>query len=58
MIYKIPCRNCDLLYVGETDRPLRTKVKEHCKEVGEYYRSIHQSRKDKGGKHLQHICNH
>jgi len=33
VIYKIPCKNCERACVGETGRPLGTRVKEHCKEV-------------------------
>ena len=34
MLYKIPCQNCEHVYVGETGRPLGARVKEHHKEVG------------------------
>jgi len=33
VVYKIPCKNCERIYVGETERPLGTRVKEHRKEV-------------------------
>ena len=33
MIYKIPCRNCERVYIGEIGTPLGTRVKEHSKEV-------------------------
>ena len=33
VVYKIPCKNCERVYVGETGRPLGTRVKEHRKEV-------------------------
>ena len=33
MVCKIPCKNCERVYVGETGRPLRARVKEHRKEV-------------------------
>jgi len=33
MVYKIPCKNCECVYVGETGRPLAARVKEHHKEV-------------------------
>jgi len=32
VVYKIPCTNCDLSYIGETGRPLEIRVK-HRKEV-------------------------
>ena len=28
-VYKIPCSNCDKVYVGETGRHLKCRVKEH-----------------------------
>jgi len=33
VVYKIPCKNCERVYVGETGRPLGARVKEHRKEV-------------------------
>jgi len=33
MVYNIPCKNCERVYVGETERPLGARVKEHRKEV-------------------------
>ena len=33
VIKKIQCNNCEHVCVGETGRLLRTRVKEHCKEV-------------------------
>ena len=33
MVYEIPCRNCQHIYISKTGRPLTTRVKEHCKEV-------------------------
>ena len=36
VVYKIPAvpyKNCERVYVGETGRPLETRVKEHRKEV-------------------------
>ena len=29
LIYKIPCKNCDNFYVGETGRSLSTRLHEH-----------------------------
>jgi len=29
VIYKIACNNCDVTYVGQTKRQLRTRIKEH-----------------------------
>jgi len=33
VVYKIPCKNCEHVYVGETGRPLGVRIKEHHKEV-------------------------
>jgi len=33
VVYKIPCKNCERVYVGQTGRPLGARVKEHRKEV-------------------------
>ena len=35
LVYKIPCRDCDAVYVGETGRSLSTRKKEHVKAVKE-----------------------
>ncbi|XP_072033096.1 uncharacterized protein [Amphiura filiformis] len=32
-VYKIPCLNCDLSYIGETGRKFGTRLEEHRKEV-------------------------
>ena len=29
IIYKVPCKNCDLVYIGETARDRNTRMKEH-----------------------------
>ena len=34
-VYKIPCLNCDSVYIGETGREFNTRLKEHRKEVEE-----------------------
>jgi len=33
VVYKIPCKNCERVYVGETGRPLGVRIKEHRKKV-------------------------
>jgi len=33
VVYKIPCKNCERVCIGETGRPLGARVKEHRKEV-------------------------
>ena len=32
-VYKIPCKSCDSVYIGETGRSFGTRMKEHRKEV-------------------------
>ena len=29
VVYKIPCRDCDAVYIGETGRSLKTRKREH-----------------------------
>ena len=29
MVYSIPCKTCPAMYIGQTGRPLETRVKEH-----------------------------
>jgi hypothetical protein len=38
-VYKIGCRNCDSVYIGETGRKLGTRVAEHQKDVEEHTNS-------------------
>ena len=33
ILYKIRCRSCDSVYVGQTPRALKTRVKEHAKAI-------------------------
>ena len=35
LVYEIPCRDCDAVYVAETGRRLSTRKKEHVKAVKE-----------------------
>ena len=32
-MYKIKCKDCDCVYVGQTSRALKTRVKEHAKAI-------------------------
>ena len=32
-VYKIKCKDCDCVYVGQTSRALKTRVKEHAKAI-------------------------
>ena len=33
IVYKIKCKDCDCIYVGQTSRALKTRVKEHVKAI-------------------------
>ena len=33
MVYKIPCNQCEKVYIGETGRQLGTRITEHKKEA-------------------------
>ena len=33
VVYRIPCHNCDQVYIGETGRPLKVRMEEHHKEA-------------------------
>ena len=50
IVYKIPCKSCDKVYVGETGRKFGTRLKEHQKDVeanqkGAYTRSTKKESK-------------
>ena len=34
VVYQIPCADCDHVYIGETGRPLKTRIAEHKRAVG------------------------
>ena len=48
VVYKVPCKDCDAVYIGETGRPLSNRISEHRKEVEEIENSIktRQQRKE------------
>ena len=46
VVYGIPCKDCDAVYIGQTGRPLSNKIKEHRKEVEEIENSI-KTRQDR-----------
>ena len=33
IVYKINCKDCDCVYVGQTSRSLKTRMKEHAKAI-------------------------
>ena len=33
IVYKIKCKDCDCVYIGQTSRALKTRVKEHTKAI-------------------------
>ena len=33
MVYKIKCKDCDCVYIGQTSRALKSRVKEHAKTI-------------------------
>ena len=50
-VYEIPCRDCDVCYVGETKRMLATRCKEHrasCKKIQEGQQLKDSERYDTG----------
>ena len=53
VVYKIPCKNCERVYVGETGRPLGTRVKEHRKEVDSITGIFAGAEKDQDSQYLQ-----
>ena len=32
-LYKIKCKDCDCVYIGQTSRALKTRIKEHAKAI-------------------------
>jgi len=33
IVYKLPCKDCDATYVGQTKRKLNTRISEHRKDI-------------------------
>jgi len=33
VVYKLTCKNCDVVYVGQTKRKLNTRIAEHKKDI-------------------------
>ena len=36
IVYKIPCKDCDQVYIGETGRPFSVRKREHLKDVQDF----------------------
>ena len=58
VVYKIPCKNCERVYVGETGRPLGVRIKEHRKEVDSITGIFNRAEKTRASQCLQQICNY
>ena len=39
VVYKIPCKDCNLCYIGETSRQVISRVEEHKKNANQKYMS-------------------
>ena len=37
VVYKIPCKDCNLCYIGETSKQVISRVEEHKKNVNQKY---------------------
>ena len=46
MVYKINCLDCKFVYIGQTDRDVRTRIKEYRRAV---------NKQDKNSKIAQHV---
>ena len=46
VVYKLPCEDCDKIYIGETGRSLQTRMKEHRDRI---------ARRDNNSQVYQHI---
>ncbi len=47
VVYKVPCHNCNKLYIGKTGRQLGTRVEEHKKEVDDLCKAAYTRTKRK-----------
>ena len=56
VVYKIPCKNCERVYVGETGRPLGVRIKEHRKEVDSITEIFTGAEKTRAAI-TRHVCN-
>ncbi|EFN66794.1 hypothetical protein EAG_01806, partial [Camponotus floridanus] len=46
IVYKLNCKDCNLSYIGQTKRHLRTRLKEHCNNI-----KLHESNHSVISKH-------
>ncbi|EFN62754.1 hypothetical protein EAG_02768, partial [Camponotus floridanus] len=46
VVYKLNCKDCNLSYIGQTKRHLRTRLKEHCNNI-----KLHESNHSVISKH-------
>ena len=37
VVYKIPCSNCDMCYIGETSKQVKVRVEEHRKNITQHH---------------------
>jgi len=60
VVYKIHCKDCDVSYVGQTKRQLRTRVKEHRDNIIELNDNIIKLNESKHSVIPEHMlsCNH
>jgi len=42
LVYEIPCRDCDAVYIRETGRSLKTRKQEHMEAVKGHYANMSQ----------------
>jgi len=54
VVYKIPCANCNKVYIGETGRKLATRVKEHKDEVNKTTQGVTTRTKRKESTETMH----
>ena len=38
LVYQISCRDCDVIYIGEAGRNVKTRKREHASAVKNFYR--------------------
>ena len=48
MVYRIPCGQCDRVYIGETKRRLEERLKEHCADTASNLSAIAEHKQETG----------